>query len=105
MTIAVQPYGSFRKIRLRQTSPNHTGGNDLLLCAFELFGAIIGLQQNSQACLAGRAETHVTRAGDCHAASGTSSNTKPVCEKIIRISAHQHEFEADETDSSLMLMI
>jgi hypothetical protein len=43
-TFAVARSGSFRRIRLRQTGPNHYGDNQLLLSAFELFGAVAGLQ-------------------------------------------------------------
>jgi hypothetical protein len=43
-TFAVVRSGSFRRIRLRQTGPNHRGNNYLFLSAFEIFGAIAGLQ-------------------------------------------------------------
>jgi hypothetical protein len=43
-TFAVSWSGSFRMIRLRQTGPNHLGNNYLVLGAFELFGAVAGLQ-------------------------------------------------------------
>jgi hypothetical protein len=43
-TFAVSRSESFGRIRLRQTDPNHSGGNCLLLKAFELFGAVAGLQ-------------------------------------------------------------
>jgi hypothetical protein len=43
-TFAVSQSGSFRKIRLRQTGLNHAGNNCLVLVAFELFGAVAGLQ-------------------------------------------------------------
>jgi hypothetical protein len=43
-TFAVSQSGSFRRIRLRQTGPNHNGDNDLTLSALELFGAVAGLQ-------------------------------------------------------------
>jgi hypothetical protein len=35
----------FRMIRLRQTDPNHYDHNDLLLSAFEVFGAVARLEQ------------------------------------------------------------
>jgi hypothetical protein len=43
-TFAVARSGSFRRIRLRQTGPNHTRNNLLALSAFEVFGAVAGLQ-------------------------------------------------------------
>jgi hypothetical protein len=46
-TFAVARSGSVHMIRLRQTGPshsNHVGTNGLLLSAFEVFGAIAGLQ-------------------------------------------------------------
>jgi hypothetical protein len=43
-TFAVARSGSFRRIRLRQTGPNHRGNNILNLSAFEVFGAVAGLQ-------------------------------------------------------------
>jgi hypothetical protein len=43
-TFAVSQTGSFRKIRLRQTGPNHEGNNTLELSAFKVFGAVAGLQ-------------------------------------------------------------
>jgi hypothetical protein len=42
-TFAVSRAGSFRRICLRQTGPNHAGNNHLVLDAFELFGAVAGL--------------------------------------------------------------
>jgi hypothetical protein len=42
-TFAVSRSGSFGRIRLRQTGPNHRGNNCLILIAFELFGAVAGL--------------------------------------------------------------
>jgi hypothetical protein len=41
---AVSQTGSFRKIQLRQTDPNHDGDSSLELTAFEVFGAVAGLQ-------------------------------------------------------------
>jgi hypothetical protein len=43
-TFAVTRFESFRRIRLRQTGPNHADNNYLALIAFELFGAVAGLQ-------------------------------------------------------------
>jgi hypothetical protein len=43
-TFAVSHSGSFGRIRLRQTGPNHRGDNRLALSSFELFGAVAGLQ-------------------------------------------------------------
>jgi hypothetical protein len=43
-TFAVSRSGSFRRIRLRQIGPNHSGNNCLALNAFEVFGAVAGLQ-------------------------------------------------------------
>jgi hypothetical protein len=44
-TFAVAQSGSFRRIHLRQIGPNHFGNNHLVLSAFELFGAVAGLQE------------------------------------------------------------
>jgi hypothetical protein len=43
-TFAASRLGSFCMIRLLQTGPNHGGSNYLFLSAFELFGAVAGLQ-------------------------------------------------------------
>jgi hypothetical protein len=43
-TFAVARSGSFHRIRLRQTGPNHMGCNRLGLMAFEIFDAVAGLQ-------------------------------------------------------------
>jgi hypothetical protein len=43
-TFAISRPGSFKRIRLRQTGPNHWGKNCLVLRAFELFGEVAGLQ-------------------------------------------------------------
>jgi hypothetical protein len=43
-TFAVARSGSFRRIRLRQTGPNHRDGSSLALSVFEVFGAVAGLQ-------------------------------------------------------------
>jgi hypothetical protein len=43
-TFAVSRSGSFPRIRLRQTGPNHRGDNCLVLRAFKVFGAVAGLQ-------------------------------------------------------------
>jgi hypothetical protein len=43
-TFAVWQSASFGRIRLRQTGPNHRGDNSLALSAFEVFGAVAGLQ-------------------------------------------------------------
>jgi hypothetical protein len=43
-TFAVARSGSFRRIRLRQTGPNHSSHNYLVLTAFDVFGAVAGLQ-------------------------------------------------------------
>jgi hypothetical protein len=43
-TFAVSRSGSFGRICLRQTGPNHCGSNCLALEVFELFGRIVGLQ-------------------------------------------------------------
>jgi hypothetical protein len=43
-TFAVARPGSFRRIRLRQIGPNHCRDNYLILSAFEVFGAVAGLQ-------------------------------------------------------------
>jgi hypothetical protein len=43
-TFAVERSESFCRIRLRQTGPNHEGDNFLALTAFEVFGAVAGLQ-------------------------------------------------------------
>jgi hypothetical protein len=43
-TCAVWQPGSFGRIRLRQIGPNHGGNNCLFLSAFEVFGAVPGLQ-------------------------------------------------------------
>jgi hypothetical protein len=42
-TFAILQSVSFRRIRLRQTGPNHDDDNSLVLSAFELFGAVAGL--------------------------------------------------------------
>jgi hypothetical protein len=42
-TFAVSQSGSFGRIRLRQTGPNHRGNNHLVLNSFEVFGAVTGL--------------------------------------------------------------
>jgi hypothetical protein len=42
-TFAVSRSGSFRKIQMGQTGPNH-GDSSLVLSAFEVFGAVAGLQ-------------------------------------------------------------
>jgi hypothetical protein len=41
---AISRSESFGRIRLRQTGPNHGSNNCLALYAFELFGAVTGLQ-------------------------------------------------------------
>jgi hypothetical protein len=43
-TFVVSRFGSFRRIRLRQTGPNYRGKNYLQFCAFEVFGTVAGLQ-------------------------------------------------------------
>jgi hypothetical protein len=43
-TFAISRTGSFRKIQLRQTGPNHRSYSSLELSAFEVFGAVAGLQ-------------------------------------------------------------
>jgi hypothetical protein len=43
-TFAVARSETFCGIRLRQTGPNHKGKNYLQFCAFEIFGAVAGLQ-------------------------------------------------------------
>jgi hypothetical protein len=43
-TFAVSRYGSFLRIRVGQTGPNHRGRNALFLSAFELFGVVLGLR-------------------------------------------------------------
>jgi hypothetical protein len=43
-TFAVARSESFRRIRLRQTGPNHGGSNFLAVSAFEAIGAVAGLQ-------------------------------------------------------------
>jgi hypothetical protein len=43
-TFAIARSESFRRIRLRQTGPNHTGDNYLVLNDFEVFGAVAGRQ-------------------------------------------------------------
>jgi hypothetical protein len=43
-TFAVSQSGSIGRIRLRQTGLNHSGINRWVLRAFELFGAVAGLQ-------------------------------------------------------------
>jgi hypothetical protein len=43
-TFAISQSGSFGRIRLRQNGPNHEGNNCLVLSAFEVFGAVAGLQ-------------------------------------------------------------
>jgi hypothetical protein len=43
-TFAVSRSGSFGRIRLCQTGPNHRGNHYLFVGAFELFGAVAGLQ-------------------------------------------------------------
>jgi hypothetical protein len=43
-TFAVERSGSFGRICLRQIDQNHSGNNHLALSAFELFGAVAGLQ-------------------------------------------------------------
>jgi hypothetical protein len=43
-TFAVSRSGSFRMIRLHQTGPTHNGNNVMNLNAFEVFGAVAGLQ-------------------------------------------------------------
>jgi hypothetical protein len=37
-------FGTIRTIRLRQTGLNHHSSNRLILSAFEVFGAVAGLQ-------------------------------------------------------------
>jgi hypothetical protein len=44
----VSRFWSFRRIRLRQTGPNHHNNNDLRLIAFEVFRAVPGLQYTVQ---------------------------------------------------------
>jgi hypothetical protein len=41
---AISRSGNLRWIGLPQTGPNHDGRNSLQLCAFEVFGAVVGLQ-------------------------------------------------------------
>jgi hypothetical protein len=43
-TFVVSRSGSFGRIRLRQTGPTHIGDNQLGVSAFEVFGAVAGLQ-------------------------------------------------------------
>jgi hypothetical protein len=43
-TFAISQSGSFRRIRLLQRDLNHSGNNQLKISAFELFGAVAGLQ-------------------------------------------------------------
>jgi hypothetical protein len=43
-TFAVAQPGSFHRIRLRQTAPNHYNNNCLIFIVFEVFGAVAGLQ-------------------------------------------------------------
>jgi hypothetical protein len=43
-TFTVSRSGSFERIRLRQTGPNHRGNNRLVLSVCEVFGAVAGLQ-------------------------------------------------------------
>jgi hypothetical protein len=43
-TFAIALSGSFSSIRLRLTGPNHRGQNCLCLTAFDVFGAVAGLQ-------------------------------------------------------------
>jgi hypothetical protein len=43
-TFAVWRSGCFGMVRLRQTGLNHNGNDFLILSAFELFGAVAGLQ-------------------------------------------------------------
>jgi hypothetical protein len=43
-TFSVSRCRIFRRIRLRQTGPNHRGNNRVLFSAFEVFGAVAGLQ-------------------------------------------------------------
>jgi hypothetical protein len=43
-TFTVSRSGSFERIRLCQTGPNHWSINQLVLSAFEVFGAVTGLQ-------------------------------------------------------------
>jgi hypothetical protein len=45
-TLAVSRSGSFGRIRLRQTVPNHWGDNELALTAFELFETVAGLRDD-----------------------------------------------------------
>jgi hypothetical protein len=47
-TFAVTRPGSFRRIRLRQTGPNHKGSNCLVLSLFGVFGAVTELLQTVQ---------------------------------------------------------
>jgi hypothetical protein len=43
-TFCVSKVDTFRMIRLRQIGLNHRNDNYIVLTAFELFGAVIGLQ-------------------------------------------------------------
>jgi hypothetical protein len=40
---AVSRSGTFRRIRLRQTGPNHLDSSCLVFSAFRLFGVVVGL--------------------------------------------------------------
>jgi hypothetical protein len=42
-TFTVERVETFRMVRLRQIAPNHANNNYLLITAFEIFGALIGL--------------------------------------------------------------
>jgi hypothetical protein len=43
-TFAVSRSETFGRIRLRQTGPNQSDNNFLILSAFDVFGAVAGLQ-------------------------------------------------------------
>jgi hypothetical protein len=43
-TFGVSRVETFQMVRLKQIAPNHASNNYLLITAFEIFGALIGLE-------------------------------------------------------------